>query len=96
MTNYSFETSLPAFKENQTQKRVQRENILRFIKKGADNLLQLSQITGIPQSTVSARMKELRKDQKADYLGYVVYENRKRKKIVAVVKKELTQPELFN
>ena len=95
--NYSYATSLPAYKENQTfNKRRQCDKILLFIKRGADNLLQLSELSGIPQAVVSARMSDLIEENKAKYEGHVIYDNRKRKRIVFVKPKPIDQPELFN
>lgn len=81
-SNYSFDTSLPAYKENQaTAKRTQCDKILALIRKGADNLLQLAELSGLPQSTVAARMNDLVEEKKAKYNSKVVYKNRLRKQI---------------
>jgi aryl-alcohol dehydrogenase-like predicted oxidoreductase len=96
MNNYSFETSLPAYQERPTEKRRQCDNILQFIKRGVDNLLQLSEVTGLPQSTVSGRVNDLKTEGKIDYPGYVVYKDRKRKRIIAIKPEiKITQKELF-
>lgn len=96
MNNYSYDTSLPAYHDNPAEKRRQQDEMLRFIRKGANNLLQLSVLMGIPQSTASGRMSDLIKDGKAEYSGKVVYNGTQRKRIV-IVKQEIktTQKELF-
>jgi len=82
MNNYSFETSLPPYKEAPELKKRQADELLLFIKRGANNLLQLAQLSGLPQSTVAGRCSDLRTEGKIDYSGHVIYANRKRKKIV--------------
>lgn len=95
--NYSYETSLPAYLDNPTEKRRQQDEMLRFIRKGANNLLQLSILMGIPQSTVSGRMTDLIKEGRAKYDGHVIYNGSKRKRIVAIKPEiKITQTELFN
>jgi hypothetical protein len=85
MTNYSFPTSLPAYHEGPDIKRRQQDELLAFIVKGAaDNLLHLARLTGLPQSTVSGRINDLIEESKVKYLGYTVYADRKRKKIIAI------------
>lgn len=91
--NYSYQTSLPAYKENPSHKLRQSDNILAMIKMGADNLLKLSQASGILQAVVSARVNELINEGKITYDGFTTYNNRKRKRIVTV--KILTQKSLF-
>ena len=98
--NYSHLTSKPAYFENRAlSKQRQCDNVLAIIKKGANNLLQISQVSGIPQAIVSARLDDLKKEGRAGYDGHVVYNNRLRKKIVfyepIIEKKELTQQTLF-
>lgn len=82
MSNYSYETSLPAYHSNVSEKKLQSETVLSLVKKGVNNLLELSQLTGLPQSTISARCNELIKDERIKYEGFIYYEDRKRKKIV--------------
>jgi hypothetical protein len=94
-SNYSFQTSLPAFTDNQVNKRRQCDEILAFIVKGANNLLQLSQLTGLPQSTVSGRCNDLIEEGKIKYEGFTVYNDRKRKRIVVIKKVAAKQSELF-
>jgi hypothetical protein len=95
MSNYSFATSYPAFTDNQVNKRKQTDEILAFIVKGANNLLQLSQLTGLPQSTVSGRCNDLIEEGKIKYEGFTVYADRKRKRIVVIKKVAAKQSELF-
>lgn len=96
--NYSYETSFTPYKENQAfNKRRQQDEILGFIKKGANNLLQIAQLSKIPQAVVSARMSDLMEENRAKYEGYTIYNDRKRKKIVAVKPEtKFIQKELFN
>ena len=86
MTNYSFATSLEPYRDNAAIKKRQADEILAFIVRGANCLLQLSQLSGLPQSTVSGRVNDLLKDGKIEYSGYTVYADRKRKRIVPVKK----------
>ena len=97
MTNYSYATSLPPYQEGAIIKKRQQDELLAFIIKGANNLLQLAQLTGLPQSTVSGRISDLIEENKIEYFGFTVYADRKRKKIVAIKKlPEGKQSELFN
>ncbi len=97
MTNYSFATSLPPYQEAPNLKKRQADEILLFINKGANNLLQLSQLTGLPQSTIAGRCNDLIQESKIEYKGNVIYADRKRKNIVAVKRIiEGKQSELFN
>ena len=86
MTNYSYATSLPPYQDNASIKKRQQDELHAFILKGANNLLQLAQLTGLPQSTVSGRINDLISEKKAEYSGYTIYADRKRKRIVAVKK----------
>ena len=88
-TNYSYQTSLPSYKENQTGKDIQKEFILKCIAKGHNNLKSLQNITGLPQSTVSGRISDLLVDEKVKYSDFVYFEGRKRKRIVLNFKSEL-------
>lgn len=67
MDNYSYSTSLPAYHESAINKRRQAEEIFRFITRGANNLLQLSEVTGLPQSTVAGRVNDLKGEGKVTY-----------------------------
>jgi len=84
MTDYSFSTSLPAYQDNALIKRRQADELMLFIKRGANNLLQLSKLSGLPQSTVAGRCNDLKTEGKIDYSGHVIYADRKRKKIVVI------------
>jgi hypothetical protein len=97
MSNYSFETSLPAYLENKAlRKKRQCDEVLAFIKKGANNLLQISNLMGIPQSIVSARMTDLMEEKRARYEGKTIYNNRERKRIIAIKPEvSIKQAELF-
>ena len=92
---YSYTTSLPAYKENQvTNKKRQCDEVLSIIKMGYNNLLQISQVSGIPQAIVSARMSDLMEEKRAMYSGQTVYQGRLRKKIIVVG--EVVQANLFS
>lgn len=97
MNNYSFETSYEPYLENKAfNKRTQCEEVLKFIKKGANNLLQISALSGIPQAIVSARVNDLIDENKAKYDGCIIFNDRKRKKIIAIKPEiKITQKELF-
>lgn len=91
--NYSYLTSLPAYLENKAERKdSQCEKVLSFIKGGCNNLLLISEKSGITQAIVSARVNDLIEEGKCIYSGHVVYNNRLRKKIVLAV---LVQKELF-
>lgn len=64
-SNYSFKTSLPAYQEDQPNKEFQKKMILNYMKTlgGKATLKQLEVLTGLPQSTISGRMADLRKDK---------------------------------
>lgn len=96
MTGYSYETSKPAQHLNeQTNKTRQCDEIMKHVVRGANNLLRLHELTGIPQSTVSARVNDLiYEEKKIRYDGFVNYSGMKRKKIVLVIK-EVVQSQLF-
>ncbi len=85
-SNYSYETSLPPYLENKAlNKQRQCDMVLEIIKRKANNLLQISQVSGIPQAIISARVNDLIKESKVAYLGKVIYNNRLRKQIVFMV-----------
>lgn len=90
---YSHTTSLPAYLENQTGKQQQKEKILSLITEEGTCLKQLEELTGLPQSTVSGRVNDLKEERKAMYHGFITYGGRLRKKIVTY--RELKQGELF-
>ena len=76
---YSWKTSWPAYKE--PGKEIQEAKILELIKQSADNLLHLSQLTKLPQSTVAGRVNDLIKKGLVEYSGTIIFEGRLRKKI---------------
>ena len=82
MTNYSFSTSLPPYQERPSEKKRQADELFAFIRRGANNLLQLSELSGLPQSTVAGRCNDLIVENRIEYKGHVVFRDRKRKKIV--------------
>jgi uncharacterized membrane protein len=81
-TNYSYNTSLPAFQE--PGKEIQAQRILSLIHLGADCLLKLHEQTGLPQATCSGRVNDLIKEVKVMYQGEVIYKGRRRKRIALV------------
>jgi recombinational DNA repair protein RecT len=94
--NYSFQTSMPAYLENkENSKERQCEKVLNAVRNGADNLLQISERIGIPQAIVSARCADLKSEKKIEYCDFVIYKDRKRKKIQLYKPKPLIQSELF-
>lgn len=83
--NYSWQTSYPVYVENQAfNKRRQCDEVLSIIRKGANNLLQISEVSGIPQAIISARVNDLIKEEKIKYADFTVYKDRKRKKICLI------------
>jgi hypothetical protein len=84
MSNYSFSTSLPPYQERPIEKKRQANELFAFIYRGANNLLQLSELTGLPQSTVAGRCNDLVFEKRIIYNGHTIYKDRKRKKIVAL------------
>jgi hypothetical protein len=81
MNNYSFDTSLPAYHSHTDDKQRQADMIYQLIKSGVDNLLRLSEITGLEQGRCSARINDLIADNKVKYDGKVIYKNFTRKRI---------------
>lgn len=77
-TNYSIETSLPAYL---SPKDVQVEKVYETVKNGANNLLAISELLNMPQSTVSGRINDLIEIGRVKYEGILEYKNRKRKQI---------------
>lgn len=80
--NYSYQTSLPAYRDNPEGKLIQKERILEVIKTlgGSTCLKQLERIIGLPQSTLSGRANDLIKDGLIAHTGFVEFEGRKRKR----------------
>lgn len=85
-TNYSYETSLPAYKSNTEGKVTQAEKILATVKQLKQTCLkQLSDVLGIDQSTVSGRIGDLIEEGRVKYAdkeNYITYGGRLRKKIL--------------
>lgn len=81
-TDYSYETSLPAYKDNVEEKGSQLEMIICMVNNGDNTLLELSHDSGLPQSTVAGRVNDAIKLGRLKYDGMVEYSGRKRKKIV--------------
>lgn len=96
MNNYSFDTSLPAYHSHQDDKQRQSDVIYQLIKSGVDNLLRLSEITGLEQGRCSARINDLIADNKVKYEGKVIYKNFTRKRICLIKAPVMgVQKELF-
>jgi predicted HTH transcriptional regulator len=84
-TNYSYQTSLPAYHENTSGKIAQAQKINAIVnEKKSTCLKEIEDILNIPQSTVSARISDLRNEGKVKYDGVIVFKGRKRKSIVPV------------
>ena len=94
-TNYSKSTSLPAYRDNESGKLFQREQIRDCIRRGQNNLLQISYALRLPQSTVSGRVNDLIAAGVAKYDGHVVFEGYKRKRIVLISQAEGEQGSFF-
>lgn len=86
-TNYSISTSLPAYRENPAGKQNQKDVIFSLIPACGTCLKELEHKTGLPQSTVAARMNGLVDDGRVIYDGTYIFENRLRKRIVPFVRK---------
>ena len=85
MSNYSYATSLPAYQEAPELKKRQADELMAFISKGANCLLQLADLSGLPQSTVSGRVNDLLREGKVQYHGHTIYRDRKRKRIARII-----------
>lgn len=83
-TNYSRETSLPAYREDATGKQAKKDLILQEMNRlgGVACLKQIEQFMHLPQSTCSGRMNDLMHDNKIEHDGFVTYEGRLRKRFV--------------
>lgn len=95
MSNYSYATSLEPYRDNATEKKRQADELYQFIRRGANSLLQLAELSGLPQSTVSGRVNDLIFEKRIEYKGKTIYKNRERKKIVVKVHVTGVQNELF-
>lgn len=85
-SGYSWQTSKPAF-DDVTPGRISNEEMIyrAVVKLKTTCLLQISEITGIEQGRVSARINSLIQAGKVKYSGkedYLFYKGRIRKKIV--------------
>lgn len=85
-TDYSYETSLPAHREDESGKQAQKDRILEEMKRLKDGvcLKQIEQFMHLPQSTCSGRMNDLKKDGKIKHDGFMEYEGRLRKKFIII------------
>ncbi len=82
-TGYAWKTSLPAYHDNTTEKEVQRVQVLNAIKAGANNILQVCEMTGLPDKCVTGKIHLLIKSGDISYAEQTVnYKNRERKKII--------------
>jgi len=89
-TNYSLETSLPAYHANTQGKQAQAMMILQLCYTlPVITIKHLAQLTGLPDSTVSGRVNDLIEegklrysDDKVKYLGYT-------RKRIEVVKRQM-------
>lgn len=88
-TNYSTLTSLPPYLEGSAMKAKQEAKITALVSLGVNTLLELSEKTGLPQSTVSGRCGDAIKRGTIQYSGTVIYKSRLRKRIV-IADKQLT------
>lgn len=79
MSNYSFETSLPAYKDNKESKKQQVEIIYEAIKNGKQTIAELADLTGLQPSTVSGRIGDLVRAGRVYSDSTVIFNGRKRK-----------------
>ena len=93
-TNYSVETSLPAYYSKKNDKDIQKARILKLIPHIGTCLKELEEKTGLPQSTVAARINDLIKENKVHYFGKYCYKNMYRKRIF-IKETQPTQQILF-
>lgn len=78
---YSWQTSLPAYREAPQSKQIQMQRIIALVVLGASCLKELAEKTGLPQSTVSGRANDAIQAGALKYDGFVIYGARKRKKL---------------
>lgn len=85
-TNYSYKTSLPAYREDENGKHAQKDKILGEIQRLNDGacLKQIEHFMKLPQSTCSGRINDLIADGKVKHDGYMEFEGRLRKKFVVI------------
>lgn len=99
-TNYSYDTSLPAYHSNANDKKRQQDIIQGLVtEKGTClkeieiKLWQLHKIR-IPQSTISGRINDLMKEKKVMYFDKVKYAGCKRKRIIPYRENTIHQSEI--
>ena len=83
-TNYSYKTSLPAYRGNKEEKQAQATKVLRAITVGKNCLLQVAEYLNLPQSTIAGRVNDLIEEGRVCYCGFTFYKNRKRKRIAVL------------
>lgn len=80
--NYSYQTSLPPYLEAPQSKQIQMQRIVAIVALGASCIKEIAKKTGIPDSTVSGRCSDAIKAGAIKYDGFIIFENRKRKRII--------------
>lgn len=87
-TNYSYKTSLPAYREDGTGKQAQKDSILAEFNRlgGAACLKQMEKFMHLPQSTCSGRINDLINDGKLKHDGFMEFDGRLRKRFVIINK----------
>jgi hypothetical protein len=87
MNNYSRETSLPAYKENQAGKEAQKTRILQVIRDlgGRATLKQIEEVIQLPQSSISGRINDLIEDRKVKDTGEKTLYAGMRRKVFALL-----------
>lgn len=97
-TNYSYQTSLPPYREDAEGKQLKKQQILAEITRlgGVACLKQLETALHIPQSTCAGRVNDLIQEGKVIYDGLIEFFGRKRKKIVIIQAKVIPITQLPN
>ena len=87
-SNYSFETSLPAYNANPNEKQRQRHLVKQQIKLLGDNacIKLIARNLNLPDATISARINDLKSDGEVEYYGKFKIEGMMRKKVRLVKK----------
>jgi hypothetical protein len=83
-SNYSFETSLPAYQSNREERQKTKELMFQKILCGHNTLKHLEEATGEYPNIVSARVNDLIKEHRVKYEGFTHYKGMKRKQIVVI------------
>lgn len=83
-TNYSFETSLPAYLEDPKGKKKMQMKVVNMVRQGMQTIREIADALDMPDSSVSGRISDAMKDYQVKYDGKIVYAGRLRKKIVAL------------